>query len=380
MRIDHNMMPTSDHKPLGDNISVEVKRPGVLTDDLVIDYVADLAIDVSVYEKMRTQIVNLDQILTNAENGIFFLQTDDGTLGEVRNILVRMQELITLRSNGADSTNHQNNINLELAELQGELKNIISTTEFNGKSIDGRRFDIFSDCSKLVSTGILQKDTNVPTVTPPVPQKTETMPSTLTNQVSPEALTDATVSAYTAIHAKDTGTQNFIINGQTLTIDSTDDERAMNIKLHNLMGCEDIDAKFSGSKVTFTSARVFTTGNGVTTANATATEYSTTAISKPVAGEIMTVTLGMHSFDLISTSTPSDIINAMTAAGIPASVFACVLNATEIIFRSTNKFKYTVSTKADPATSASADPTFNLGIVAVVLLLSLLIAIVLKLL
>jgi len=151
----------------------------------------------------------------------------------------------------------------------------------------------------------------------------------------------------------------------------------MNIKLHDLPGCQDIHAKLSRSNVSFISAQAFTTNDDIA---ATATEYSTAAIRKPVVGEIMTVMIGAHSFDIISTFTPADIISAMTAAGVPASIFACILYGSEIVFRSTNKFNYSISTKGNPDAPVTAAPTLNIGILAMLLLLPLFVVIIIKLL
>ena len=67
-------------------------------------------------------------------------------------MLVRMEELTTQRANGTYANDDQNNINLELGELQGEIKNIITTTNFNGKSIDGNLQVCLSDNNDDQST------------------------------------------------------------------------------------------------------------------------------------------------------------------------------------------------------------------------------------
>jgi len=137
MRINHNMMAANASRSLGINTNKQTKSLEKLSSGLSINRAADNAAGLSISEKMRSQIAGLSQASSNAEDGVSYLQTAEGAMNEVSSMLVRMEELTTQRANGTYANDDQNNINLELGELQGEIKNIITTTNFNGKSIDG---------------------------------------------------------------------------------------------------------------------------------------------------------------------------------------------------------------------------------------------------
>jgi len=152
MRINHNMMAANASRALGINTNKQTKSLEKLSSGLSINRAADNAAGLSISEKMRSQIAGLSQASSNAEDGVSYLQTAEGAMNEVSSMLVRMEELTTQRANGTYANDDQNNINLELGELQGEIKNIITTTNFNGKSIDGALDVCLSDNNTDIST------------------------------------------------------------------------------------------------------------------------------------------------------------------------------------------------------------------------------------
>jgi len=152
MRINHNMMAANASRSLGINTGKQTKSLEKLSSGLSINRAADNAAGLSISEKMRSQIAGLSQASSNAEDGVSYLQTAEGAMNEVSSMLVRMEELTTQRANGTYANDDQNNINLELTELQGEIHTIITTTNFNGKSIDGDLSVCLSDNNDDTST------------------------------------------------------------------------------------------------------------------------------------------------------------------------------------------------------------------------------------
>ena len=100
-----------------------------------INRAADDAAGLSISEKMRAQIRGLGQAARNAQDGISLIQTAEGALDEVSNMLVRLKELAVQKSNGTYSTDDVSNLELEMNSLGDEIDNIFTNTKFNGSKV-----------------------------------------------------------------------------------------------------------------------------------------------------------------------------------------------------------------------------------------------------
>ncbi|QQE74110.1 flagellin [Brevibacillus composti] len=135
MIINHNLPAMNTHRNMGNNVLGSSKSMEKLSSGLRINRAADDAAGLSISEKMRGQIRGLQQASRNAQDGISLIQTAEGALDEVSNMLVRMKELNVQKANGTYNDDDKANIDLELDALGDEIDNIISTTEFNGLKI-----------------------------------------------------------------------------------------------------------------------------------------------------------------------------------------------------------------------------------------------------
>ena len=97
-----------------------------------INRAADDAAGLSISEKMRAQIRGLNQAARNAQDGISLIQTAEGALDEVSNMLVRLKELAVQKANGTYNNDDKSNLKLEMDSLADEIKNIFKNTKFNG--------------------------------------------------------------------------------------------------------------------------------------------------------------------------------------------------------------------------------------------------------
>jgi flagellin len=86
---------------------------------------------------MRSQIRGLDQAVRNAQDGVSFIQTAEGALNEVSDMLVRLKELSVQVMNGTYSANDKTNIGAEMEALGDAITNIYVNTEFNGTQVFG---------------------------------------------------------------------------------------------------------------------------------------------------------------------------------------------------------------------------------------------------
>jgi flagellin len=96
-----------------------------------INRAADNAAGLSISEKMRKQIRGLTQASTNAEDGISSVQTAEGALQEVQDMLQRMNELAVQAANGTNSITDRGYIQDEIDQLVTEIDRVAETTKFN---------------------------------------------------------------------------------------------------------------------------------------------------------------------------------------------------------------------------------------------------------
>jgi flagellin len=110
-----------------------------LSSGLRINSAADDAAGLSITQNLNAHIAGLKQASRNANDGISVIQTAEGALGEVNNILSRMRELAVQGANeGNMSSSERGYIDQEFQLLESELNRIVGVTEFNGqKLIDG---------------------------------------------------------------------------------------------------------------------------------------------------------------------------------------------------------------------------------------------------
>ncbi|MDA5108072.1 flagellin [Brevibacillus thermoruber] len=133
MIINHNLSAMNTHRQLGINTGNLAKNVEKLSSGYRINRAADDAAGLSISERMRAQIRGMEQASRNAQDGISLVQTAEGALQTVNNMLVRIQELTTQAANGTyDKTDDLARINEEIQELANEITNIGQNTKFNG--------------------------------------------------------------------------------------------------------------------------------------------------------------------------------------------------------------------------------------------------------
>ena len=135
MIINHNMNAMNAHRNSAINTGAAGKSMEKLSSGLRINRAGDDAAGLSISEKMRSQIRGLDQASRNAQDGISRIQTAEGALNEVSDMLVRMKELAVQKSNtGTYNTQDIANVDSEMTALATEITNIKNNTMFNGSS------------------------------------------------------------------------------------------------------------------------------------------------------------------------------------------------------------------------------------------------------
>jgi flagellin len=96
-----------------------------------INSAADDAAGLAISNKMTSQIRGLNQAVRNANDAISMIQTAEGALGEVNNMLQRMRELAVQSANDSNSDDDRAFIQLEVDELIAEIDRVAENTQFN---------------------------------------------------------------------------------------------------------------------------------------------------------------------------------------------------------------------------------------------------------
>jgi len=135
MRINHNMSAIKANTHIGRTDSSLTKSLERLSSGYKINKAADNAAGMAISQKMRTQIRGLNQASTNASDGISVIQTAEGALNEVENMLQRIRELSVQAANGTNTTNDRAAIQAEINQLEEEIDRISDSTEFNTKKL-----------------------------------------------------------------------------------------------------------------------------------------------------------------------------------------------------------------------------------------------------
>ena len=135
MVVQHNITAMNSNRMLGLTTKAQAKSTEKLSSGYKINRAADDAAGLSISEKMRRQIRGLTQASANAQDGISCVQTAEGALNEVQDMLQRMNELAVKGENGTLTSTDRSYIQAEVQQLMSEIDRVQSTTTFNEQSL-----------------------------------------------------------------------------------------------------------------------------------------------------------------------------------------------------------------------------------------------------
>ncbi len=131
MVVQHNLTAMNSNRMLGLTTAAQAKSTEKLSSGYKINRAADDAAGLAISEKMRRQVRGLTQASANAQDGISAVQTAEGALTEVHDMLQRMNELATKSANGTNSQEERDYIQSEVDALINEIDRVSETTKFN---------------------------------------------------------------------------------------------------------------------------------------------------------------------------------------------------------------------------------------------------------
>ncbi len=153
MVVQHNLTAMNTQRQLNITTGVQSKVTEQLSSGYKINRAADDAAGLTISEKMRSQIRGLTQASANAEDGVSCVQTAEGALAEVHDMLQRMNELAVKSANGTNTTADRVAIQKEINALVSEVNRVSQSTQFNTLNLlDG------SFTGKFLQVGAAAKD------------------------------------------------------------------------------------------------------------------------------------------------------------------------------------------------------------------------------
>ena len=137
MRINNNIMAFNANRNLGTSNRNLGRSLEKLSSGYRINRAGDDAAGLVISQKLRAEIGGLKQAGRNAQDGISFVQTAEGALGEVHNMLGRMRDLAVQAANDTNDAAARTAIQSEMTALNSEITRIGTDTTFAGSSVFG---------------------------------------------------------------------------------------------------------------------------------------------------------------------------------------------------------------------------------------------------
>ena len=199
MRIQHNVMAMNAYRNYSNNTSALSKNLEKLSSGYKINRAGDDAAGLAISEKMRAQITGLEAAQKNVKDGISLVNTAEGALQEVQDMMNRMVYLAQESANGTfDNPVDRKALQAEVDQLRDEIDRIADSANFNGiKLLDGSLGG-----GKISADGATFLGSNISEFSAATSTGGANIKKDISTLVSPS-------------------TDTFTVDGQTLTIDWT---------------------------------------------------------------------------------------------------------------------------------------------------------------
>ena len=135
LRINTNVTALKGHRNLVESTKAQADSLEKLSSGTRINRAGDDAAGLAISEKLKATIRGLDQAKRNANDGISMVQTAEGGMNEVGNILIRLRELSVQAASDTIGDEERRYTNFEFQNLVQEIDRIAGVTEFNGTKL-----------------------------------------------------------------------------------------------------------------------------------------------------------------------------------------------------------------------------------------------------
>jgi len=159
MVVQHNLTAMNSNRMLGITAGAQAKSTEKLSSGYKINRAADDAAGLAISEKMRRQVKGLTQASANAQDGISCVQTAEGALAEVHDMLQRMNTLAIQASNDTMTSADRGYLDSEVQALKSEINRVASTTTFNEQnlldgSFSGKNLQVGAEANQFIGISI----------------------------------------------------------------------------------------------------------------------------------------------------------------------------------------------------------------------------------
>jgi flagellin len=132
LRIQTNIQSVNAQRNLVGASEVNAQSMERLASGFRINRASDDAAGLAISEKLKADIRGLNMAKRNASDGISLVQTAEGAMSEVGNILARLRELSVQGASDTIGQTERGFLNKEFMQLKDEIDRITSSTEYNG--------------------------------------------------------------------------------------------------------------------------------------------------------------------------------------------------------------------------------------------------------
>lgn len=201
-----------------------------------INKAGDDAAGLAISEKLKSQINGLNQAMRNAMDGISMVQTAEGGLGEVADMLQRMRVLAVQSANDVNTAGERTAIQKEVSQLKSEITRLADASTFNGTNLlDG------SFTSKQIQVGANQNQTISMSISSARSADIGNNTFSATGDIS-----TATAAATSAAAANNVDAQNLTVTGElgssTIAVGAGDSAKAIAEAVNNQEGSTGVTA------------------------------------------------------------------------------------------------------------------------------------------
>ena len=135
LAIKNNIMASNAARHLGQSYDSLAKSVERLSSGLRINSAKDDAAGLAVRELIRADVATIQQGARNAQDGVSMLQTMEGALAQVNELLIRMKELAEQAATDSYSAAQKDVMQAEFTEMSAEIDRITSNVTFNGNTL-----------------------------------------------------------------------------------------------------------------------------------------------------------------------------------------------------------------------------------------------------
>ncbi len=141
MRINYNVSAMLSNNALTNNNNLLSQSLERLSSGLKINHAKDNPAGLAMAKRMNAQIEGVNVANQNASNGVSIIETADGAMTEISEMLQRLNELAVKAANGTMSDSDRATVQDEVSQLKEEITRISETTEFNGQKLLNGEFE-----------------------------------------------------------------------------------------------------------------------------------------------------------------------------------------------------------------------------------------------